>query len=261
MLTISGLGVLALIVYWLDQNLQHSSFFTGYLLMGSVLFLAAFNLRKKLTFLPAIGSASMWMQFHIYVGWSTFVVFGFHVGWAVPNGIFESALAFLYLFVALSGVYGLYITRVLPKRLAGLNEEVIYERIPGFRIKLARQVRELVLKACESTDILAKLYANELAAFFERPRGLAYMVSPNGRRRRTLISEINNLDRYLAPDQRKVSHKLKALVQKKDDLDYHAAVQGRLKLWLFLHVGMTYSLVLVGLLHGVMAMAFGGGMR
>ncbi len=253
--------LLGITVYAQNQSLQHSSFATGCILFGCLVFLALFSLRKKLTFLPAVGSASMWMQLHIYVGFSTLAIFGFHIGWRIPNGIFEGMLAILYLTVALSGVYGLYVTRLMPRRLTALREEIIYERIPALRVNIACQTRDLVLQACESTDVLAKLYVNRLAVFFEQPRGLAYLVSPSGRKRRQLISEIQDLDRYLADDQRQVSQQLKQMVQEKDDLDYHRAIQGRLKLWLFVHIGMTYSLLIVALLHGIMAQAFAGGLR
>lgn len=261
LVTIAVLIVISFVVYSQNRNLHHSSFTTGYLLFGAIIFLTLFNLRKKLPFLPSIGSAATWMQAHIYVGLSTFVIFAFHIGWKIPNGMFETFLAMLYLSVALSGVYGLYVTRVMPKRLSALQEEIIYERIPGFRIQIARQTRELVLQACETTDVLAKFYVNKLAMFFEQPRGLAYMISPTGHRRRHLISEIQNLDRYLGPDQRKIGEQLKVLVKQKDDLDFHSAIQGRLKFWLFLHIGMTYSLVIVGILHGIMAHAFAGGLQ
>ena len=254
-------ALIGIVIYAQNQTLQHGSFTSGYVLLGSIIFLTLFNLRKKLTFLPVLGSAAMWMQLHIYVGLATFVIFGFHISWQIPNGMFEGFLAFLYLTVALSGVYGLYVTRRAPRQLTGLKEEVIYERIPLFRVQLARQTRSLVIKACESTDVLAKFYANQLSAFFEKPRGLAYQLSPSGRRKRYLMNEIQNLDRYLADDQRHVTAKLKEMVQMKDDLDYHAAMQGRLKLWLFVHIGLTYSLLIVGMLHGVMAHAFSGGLQ
>lgn len=259
-ITLVLLALLAVVVYAQNQTLRHSSFTTGYLLMGCILFLAAFNLRKKLPVLPVLGSATFWMQLHIYVGLATFAIFGFHIAWHVPNGMFESFLAILYLIVAFSGVYGLYVTRVYPSRLNSLNEEVIFERIPAFRQRIAAQARALILQACESSDVLAKLYTNRLAAFFERPRKLAYLIRPNGRMRRQLISEIEDLDRYLAEDQRGLGQQLSAMVKQRDDLDYHYALQGRLKIWLFAHIGLTYSLLAVALLHMVMAHAFSGGL-
>jgi hypothetical protein len=50
-----------------------------------------------------------------------------------------------------------------------------------------------------------------------------------------------------------------ALVRRKDDLDFHEARQKLLKVWLFAHIGLTYALVLLALLHALMAHAFGGG--
>lgn len=253
-------AIVAIIVYAQNQSLLHGSFTSGYILMGTIVFLTALNWRKKLTFLPAIGSAAFWMQLHIYMGLATFVFFGFHIGWKIPNGQFECLLAIIYLIVALSGVYGLYVTRVYPSRLTGIAEEVVFERIPWFRQRLAAEARQLVLNACQQSDVLAKFYANRLAYFFERPPSLAYMVHPTGRNRRQLVSDIEDLDRYLSEDLRGVSRQLSAMVQQRDDLDYHYALQGRLKVWLFVHIGLTYSLLLIGLLHGILAHAFCGGM-
>jgi hypothetical protein len=258
--TVLSIAILAVIVYAQNQSLMRSSFTTGYLLIGSIVFLASFNLRKKLTFLPAIGSAAFWMQIHIYVGLATFAVFGFHIAWHVPNGWFESFLAVLYLAVAGSGVYGLYATRVLPKRLTAIPDEVVYERIPWLRNQIAIQAKSIVLAACESSDVLAKFYANRLSSYFERPRSLAYLVHPSGRVRRQLVAEIEELDRFLADDQRQVSRGLSSLVKRKDDLDYHHALQGRLKVWLFVHIGLTYSLLAVSFLHMILAHAFHGGL-
>jgi hypothetical protein len=48
-------------------------------------------------------------------------------------------------------------------------------------------------------------------------------------------------------------------MRKKDDLDFHAARQGLLKAWLFAHIGLTYSLVLLALLHAVVVHVYWGG--
>ena len=260
-LLILALAAIATVVVWQRQNLMHSAFTTGYILLGSFLLLTAFSMRKRIPSIAQLGSAAFWMQVHIYVGLGTFVLFGLHVGWKIPNGQFELLLTMLYLIVAVSGVYGVYVTRTIPKKLTALNDEVIYERIPSFRVKLAAEARTLVLEACQHSDVLARFYRNRLAEYFERPRSLAYVANPNGRLRRQLMSEIDDLDRYLSSDQRSLSRQLSLMVKKKDDLDYHAAQQGRLKIWLFAHIGFTYSLLLLSILHGVMAHAFAGGLR
>jgi hypothetical protein len=247
---------LAALVNFQHANLVRSNYTTGYTLMGCLVFLAMFNLRKKLPMLPNLGTASFWMQLHIYVGLATFVIFALHIGWRVPDGHFERALAILYLIVGVSGVYGLIITRILPKRLTALPQEVIFERIPWLRLNLTRRARELVMSVCESTDVLARFYINRLANYLERPRGLLYLVNPSGRKRRQMIAEIEELNRFLGEDQRQAGRDLVDLVKRKDDLDYHAAIQGRLKGWLFVHIGLTYSLLILAVLHMFLVHAF-----
>jgi hypothetical protein len=198
------------------------------------------------------------MQLHIYVGLSTFAIFGFHVAWRIPTGAFECLLAGLYLTVAFSGVYGLYVTRVLPKRLTAIPEEVIFERITWRRQQISNQARLIVLEACQSTDVLARYYANQLARYLEQPRSLAYFVMPTGFKRRAMIAEIEEMDRFLAVEQREAGDRLGELIKQKDDLDYHQAIQGRLKIWLFVHIGLTYSLLLTAVLHLVVVHAFSG---
>ena len=259
LLTIIICAFLVFVFREMNKNLQNSSFASGYILFGSILFLTLFNLRKRLTFLPNIGRASTWMQLHIYVGWSTFIVFGFHIGWHFPNGYLEGFLAILYLIVALSGVYGLFMTRVIPKRLTAIGEEVIFERIPALQLQLAHEARQTAMGALGANEVIPRFYLNQLLPFFEKPRGLGYALFPSGRRKRQLLGELRGLERYLSVEQRPVGRRLADIVQEKDDLDYHHAMQGRLKTWLFLHVGFTYSLLTISTLHGILVHAFTGG--
>ncbi len=257
--TLAICAFLVFILCMMESSLHHASYLSGYILLGSILFLTAFNLRKKLTFLPGIGTAAMWMQIHIYVGWSTFIVFAFHIGWRIPNGYLEGFLALLYLTVALSGVYGLFITRIIPKRLTAIGDEVVFERIPSLRLQLAHQARQTAMGTLGHTDVIPRFYLNRLLTFFEKRRGLGYALFPSGRKKRQLLGELEQLERYLSDDQRPVGKQLAEIVVRKDDLDYHHVMQGRLKLWLFLHIGFTYSLVAISIIHAVLVHAFAGG--
>lgn len=244
-----------------SASLRNASWMTGYVLMGCLFFLAAYNLRKKLPFLPRVGSSRMWMQLHIYVALISIAIFISHVGFRIPNGAFEQLLAALYVIVAGSGVYGLYVTRTVPKRLTAVNNEVIFEQIPARRQSLILHARKLILESAKTTDVLAKFYVNQLIYFFEKPRSIAYQLSPSLRRSKQLTAEVKGLDRYLSEPQREQSRQLTDLIKAKEDLDYHWALQGKLKIWLFVHIGLTYSLLLVAVLHGILAHSFGGGLR
>src|SRR5262245_48544938 len=77
-------------------------YLTGWVLLAAILFLAAYNARKKISFLP-LGSSETWLQAHIYVGYLTFVLFLVHLNYRVPAGWFEIAFATVFGTVMLSG--------------------------------------------------------------------------------------------------------------------------------------------------------------
>jgi hypothetical protein len=256
-----ALTLFSLAVRYLDDNLYESSTFSGWALTAAIIVLAAFHWRKKIPVLAVLGSAAGWMQFHIYLGLSTFVMFGWHVHWSFPTGKLEQALSLAYLLVGGSGVFGLYLTRTTPRRLAAIQRQFIYEQIPLLRREVGRRARQLVLAEPAGNEILARIYVNRVAGFLEGPRGWTFAWWPNGSNCRKLIGELVSLDRYLAPAQRETSRQLMSLIREKDDLDYHEALQGRLKGWQFLHIAMTYSLLTLMVVHIVMAHAFAGGWR
>ena len=49
------------------------------------------------------------------------------------------------------------------------------------------------------------------------------------------------------------------LIQAKDSLDYHRAMQGLLKGWLFVHIPLTYAMLVFIFVHVVLVHAFRGG--
>ena len=56
--------------------------------------------------------------------------------------------------------------------------------------------------------------------------------------------QIDAQGRYLNDKEREVMHALRELVERKDDLDFQVALQTTLKYWLFLHIPLTYSLLI-----------------
>ena len=64
------------------------------------------------------------------------------------------------------------------------------------------------------------------------------------------------LDRYLNSDERKLMLEIAQFIRSKENLDFQLNAQRALKLWLFVHIPVTYSLILLGLVHGIIAWAF-----
>jgi hypothetical protein len=244
----------------LEHGLQSSSFFTGWLMLGTLVFLASMQLRKKLP-APPLGSATMWLQAHIYVGLATAGLFAMHARLRWPDGVLETALAALYAATFVSGLIGLYWTRALPRRLSRIGEEVVYERIAAARGALRDRAQATVLLAVRSAGAttLGEFYQARLHDYFSRRRGWGYRLWPTSRQRKALMAELTEHSRYLSDSERKTAEDLFALVRSRDDLDYHEALQWRLRAWLFVHVALTYPLLLAAGWHAWMAHVFYGG--
>jgi hypothetical protein len=260
-----GLTAMAVAAVWLwtraqEGGLESSAFSTGYLLLATMLFLALYNARKKLPFLP-LGSSAAWLQWHIYAGIGSMGIFALHVGVPWPTGVLNLALAVVFLATVFSGLAGLYLTRSIPRQLARVGEEVIYERIPVLQMQVRTKAGGAVLESVTASGAttLADFYVARLFDFFHRSRGPRYFIRPTTAQRRSLMHELTSMRRYLSEHEQAACERLFALLRRKDDLDFHQARQLLLKSWLFVHIGLTYGLVTLALLHGLLALAFRGG--
>jgi hypothetical protein len=225
-----------------------------------MLVLTFFNARKKLPFLP-LGKAETWLQIHIYLGFFTVVLFLIHLNFRLPHGWFEVTLAWLFALVSASGVVGLIFSRTLPRRLATRGGEVIFEKIPALRHALKTEAENLALGADAKSPVIAEFYAKRLAPFFDGPENLWLHVFESRRPVSALLAELNDLRRFTSEAERATLDKLAALVRRKDGLDYHRALQLALKLWLFVHIPLTYGLLIFTVLHIVLVFGFSGGAR
>lgn len=235
---------------------------SGWLLLLLLLVLTAYNGRKKLPFLPLLSSRA-WLQFHIYAGFATGVLFLAHVSFRVPNGWFEVTLACLYFIVMVSGIFGLALSRLMPKRLTTRGGEVLYERIPAIRRALQESAESLALKSIPEvqSSTIADFYVRELKPFFEGSRNFWLHLLEVRRPLNTLLDRINDLNRYSNDVERAKLTQLADMVRQKDGLDYHHAIQTLLKVWLFVHIPFTYSLLIFSFVHVVLVFAFSGGAR
>jgi hypothetical protein len=238
------------------------SYFSGAALFAVMVILTLYNARKKLPFLP-LGTSESWLQFHIYAGFFTVVLFLIHIRFRLPSGWFESILFWLYVLVTGSGIAGLFVTRSIPRRLTTRGGEVLFERIPAIRRGLQEKAELLALKSMPDSHstTIADFYARHLRDFFEGPRNLSLHMFEVRRPLNLLQNKISDLHRYLNTQERETLDKIALLVRQKDGLDYHQSLQLMLRGWLFIHIPLTYSLMLFSLVHIVLVYAFSGGAR
>ena len=249
-------------IYWtldaaLTNSLRQPALVSGSVLFAVILLLTLFNARKKLPFLPLL-KATTWMQIHIYAGLFSVVLFGIHVGFRLPRGPLEIVLTGLFVAVSASGLIGLAISRWVPARLTLHGENLIFERIPALRTGVKQEVEKLVLASVPATQstTIADFYKQRLRTYFERPRHLLRHLLGYSKPLHALLAEVGAMDRYLNAEERKVMGEIAEYIRVKDNLDFQLAAQGMLKGWLFVHIPLTYALILVGLVHGLLAWRF-----
>jgi len=241
------------------SQLYITQFFTGWVLLATILGLTALNLRKKLPILP-LGTVAAWLQLHIYLGLFAIFAYWVHAGALVPGGFVEVALGALFLLVAVSGILGLILSRVLPQRLTRQGENVLYERIPGFGAQLLREVEELVMVAASehNSTTIPEFYQSQLRAFFLKPRNFWAHVLQSSVPLHRLDRQMEAVKRYLDTNEKEIMQGIAQRVEAKNGLDYQYAAQSLLKRWLFVHIPLTYGMLLLAIAHVVLVYAFGG---
>lgn len=217
---------------------------TGWLLLVLVLGLTFFNARKKLPFLPLL-SASLWLQIHLYLGWISVGVFVLHTGVRWPDGPFEIVLAAIFVSVALSGVFGLWLSRWLPPHLTRSGESLVYERIPMLRHQLREEVQTIVRQAEAETQstTLADFYLRVLRHYFSRDPGLLAPLLGDDAAFHRVKLELTALRRFLDTREITFADRVGEQLELKRNLDAQLAGQRLLKLWLFAHIPLTYGLL------------------
>ncbi len=232
-------------------------FLSGWLLFVLVLILVTYNLLKRLSFLSPEMSPD-WFRIHVSAGLLTIGLFILHIGLRVPNGPLELTLALLYAAGAGSGLVGLVLSRMLPRRLATRGEKVIFERIPMMRKNLQEKVEAVVERTVSESRsmMLADFYDRRLGSFLEGPRNYWGHLFASTGFRQALLTELGALDRSLGQKERESAKELGNLIRMKDDLDYQEALQGTLKYWLFIHIPLSYSLLILALVHAIVVSAY-----
>jgi len=245
-----------------DISLHHTAIITGLVLLAICVGLAFFNARKKLPFIPLLRAAT-WTQIHIYVGWFAILLFLIHVHFHLPTGLFNITLAVVFALVALSGVFGLILSRVMAFRLTLHGENVMFERIPALRAQLQRDAEAIVVKSVQETKstTIADFYATRLQPYFARPQSRIRHLLGLEPPLKAILADVHLLGRYTNDREHAILAELVACLEAKDNLDFQLAGQGLLKYWLFVHIPLTASLLILGVIHGLYAFTFAGGFR
>lgn len=260
----ASLALVVLALVWIGGEIHrltlgNPAFYNGWVLLGAMVVLTLYGLRRRLPALP-MGRASHWLQLHVYLGAVTLGFFLLHVRAVLPHDPLQLAVLVLFVVVTASGALGIWLDRTLARRLGQSGSEIVYERIPAAIAALRLEAEEDVLEVAESTAsrAFADHYASRVADFLSGPSdtwrhalGLASTATGIDR-------ELVRLRRYVGDAEGQAVERLRDRVARKAALDRQAALQAVLRAWLLVHGPATVALLVLTLAHVVAVYAFAG---
>src|SRR5262245_4004553 len=260
-------GGLFWLVWIYGNGLRDPRYLDGWVLGGGMGLQLFFHVAIKTSSLTP-KSAVRWRKIHIYVGYLLIAAFISHSDFSLPDTAFEWALWTGFVLVTLSGILGTYLAWSLRAKHA-IDERVSYDSIPIRRAELARDVyvvakadlagATIALPATPYDAWIMDLYKNHLREFFQGQRNFAAHLIGSRRPLKRLTDEIDNLSPYVDKQGQKKLAAIKGLVVEKDWLDFAHVYLGLTRCWLLVHVPVTYTLIVLVVLHVVVVYAFSSG--
>jgi hypothetical protein len=272
--TIQGLLIVAIsgglswLVWIYGNGLRDPRYLDGWVLAGGMSVQLYFHIARKRGGLSP-KSALRWRKVHIFLGYLLIAAFILHSDFSLPDTAFEWALGAAFVLVALSGLFGTYLAWSLQaKRL--IDEGISYDRVPTRRAELARDVHAAVAETDPAAVAIAlpappydawikDLYTDRLRDFFQGQRNLTAHLIGSQRPLKQLTDEIDSLSRYVDQRGQEKLAAIKVLVVEKDRLDFTQVYLGLTRAWLFVHVPVTYALIVLTVLHVLVVYAYSSG--
>jgi hypothetical protein len=230
----------------------------GTISLGIFVFAALLGVRKKLPFLP-IGNVQRWLRGHIWLTLLTIPLILLHSGFRLGSPMTTTLMA-LYTIVMVSGIYGLILQHKLPTMMKeSLPAEIVFEQIPNVRAQLCAAAenlqRSLKQQATSGSAVVAINFSQEevLAGFIEQ-RLIPYLRARRGEKYR--LGQAREADGIFRHLKLRVDEMYRARV---DDMrrwceerrltDTQVRMQHWLHGWLFVHVPLSFLLLLMTVWH------------
>jgi hypothetical protein len=261
-------GVFALV--WLyGSGLRDPRYLDGWILAAGMILQLYFHIAIKTASLSPKW-AVRWRKIHIFSGYALIAAFVSHCDVSLPDTPFEWVLWTSFVLVTVSGIASTYLAWSL-KSKRGLDDRITLERIPARRAELAQEVQDAVTQTDPQAAVdfalpappyeawISDLYSTHLEDFFEGPRNAAAHAIGSQRPLKRLTDEIDALSGYADRNSQDKLALIKSLVIEKDRLDFARVYLGLTRGALFVHVPVTYALIVLVVLHGVVAYAFSAG--
>ncbi len=267
-LFIAGASVALLwLVSLYGDALRDPRYLDGWILVAAISLQIGFHIAvKSIRLSPK--AAAKWRKTHIFLGYALIAVFVSHCDFSLPDTGLEWVLWTVVVLIICSGIFGTYLSWSRQSK-SGIEDWIAPDRIATRRAEIAQNVHATVTTSSPAAELalptqphdgwIMDLYSTSLAHYFSGVRDISAHLVGSHRPLKRLIDEIDALSRYVDPPGKNKLATIRLLVIEKDRLDSAAVHAALSKAWLFVHVPVTYALVVLTTLHVVVVYAFASG--
>src|SRR6266550_5915539 len=230
----------------------------GTISLGIFVFAALLGVRKKLPFLP-VGNVQRWLRGHIWLTLLTIPLILLHSGFRLGAPM-TTTLMVLYAIVMVSGIYGLILQHKLPTMMKeSLPAEIVFEQIPNVRAQLCSAAenlqRNLKQQATSGLAMLAiNLSQEEVLAGFIEQRLIPYLRARRGEKyglghAREAAEIFRHLKLRVNEKYQPRVNEMRRWCEERRLTDTQVRMQHWLHGWLFVHVPLSFLLLLMTVWH------------
>jgi hypothetical protein len=265
-LTASASTAIFYAVWIYGSSLRDPRYLDGWLLTAGMAAQVFFHIASKRLSLKA---RQRWRSAHIAIGCILIAAFLSHSHFSLPDTGIAWALWLGFVLITLSGLGGTYLSWSLAAR-RGIDDDAFSGDMSARRIEIAGNARAIIaaLDGEARTEILPELphgawirdlYGKNLRDFIEGDQVSAIPRIGSLQRLRRMTNEIDALSPYVDEPHQEVLRVLRSMVVEKDRLDRARLLVWMRSAWLFVHVPLTYGLIVLVTLHILIVYSFSSG--
>jgi hypothetical protein len=244
-----------------------------------MIFAGLLSLRKRYP-IWRIGRTQAWMRGHLWLGLISYPIIFFHSGFSFGHGALAFWMMVLFTVVIVSGVFGAILQHYMPKVMTQqVPMETIYGDSDRIRQQLCEEAERILEDLCgpvtatsaagaaggsvaisTSVHVLDATAAQELQRFFAEEM-LPYLEHAGAGKSRlahgfTAKTMFDNLRTLIPPAVHDSIADLGSICEEKREIDLQQRLHRVLHGWLFVHVPLSYALLVMGAVHAIGALRY-----
>jgi hypothetical protein len=248
--TLSLLAVVVFSYLTFDRryDFETEKWVAGFLMVLLVLICALFKLKKKLSPFVVLGNSRNWRYFHIYAGMGFFLIFLFHVNFQLPVGFFSNILFYVVVGFMVFSLSGLLLQKWIPLKLAGLDRDVIFEKVPFIVDQLRERVHTLLYLFKKSGPVsitLTEFCEQEVFPFLKGPFPQVPLFFFKTTAGSWNLLKFDAVVPFLNVQEKQLLEEIRSICLEKNQLDIHYSLQWTLRSWLWLHIIISSLLIIL----------------